>query len=261
MKKIFICILSLIICNKLSAQQLAPIKAAMGKVGLEFSLDATGSPVYAVNFGDKAVIKPSHMGIKLLDDSSFDTHFTILKTERKTVDETWEPVWGEVSHIRNHYEEVTVHLQQQNVPHRLMDIVFRVFADGVGFRYEFPVQPNLKYFIVSDELTEFSLTGDNKTFWIPGDYDSNDYPYTVSPISQVDASVLAKSATDIGVRYVPDKYGIQTPLMMKTADGLYINIHEAALQNYTSMQLHADTKTYKLTANLVGDAAGNKAYL
>ena len=110
-----------------------------------------------------------------------------------------------------------VHLKQKNAPGRLMNIIFRVFEDGVGFRYEFPKQPSLKYFIVADELTEFSLTGDNKTFWIPGDYDSNEYQYTISPLSKVDASVLAKSATDIAVRFVPDKYGIQTPLMMKTS--------------------------------------------
>ncbi len=261
MKRILICLLSLTISHILMAQDGASIKAVMDKVQLQFNLDAAGSPVYAVNYGDKAVIKPSHMGIKLLDDSSFDKHFILLNTERKAVDETWEPVWGEVSHIRDHYEQMTVHLQQQNAPHRLMDIVFRIFADGVGFRYEFPIQPNLQYFVVSDELTEFALTGDNKTFWIPGDYDSNEYPYTTSPISQVDASVLYQSEAEIAVRFVPDKYGIQTPLMMKTIDGLYINIHEAALQNYTSMQLHVDTKTFKLTANLVADAVGNKAYM
>ncbi len=224
-------------------------------------LDPDGRPLYSVNYGDKPVIKSSHLGIKLLNDSAFDGHFTILKTDTNSFDETWQPVWGEVSHIRNHYRQLTVYLQQTDQPHRLLNLVFRVFEDGVGFRYEFPVQPTLKYFIVSDELTEFSLTGDNKTFWIPGDYDSNEYPYTTSPISQVDASVLAKSETDIAVRYVPDKYGIQTPLMMKTTDGLYLNIHEAGLQNYTSMQLHADVKTYKLTANLVADALGNKAYM
>src|ERR1700722_4374347 len=114
MKKIFICLLSLIICSGIKARDITPVRARMDKVQLAFSLDAAGSPVYSVNYNDKAVIKPSHMGIKLLDDSAFDKHFTILKTERKTVDETWEPVWGKVSHIRNHYEEVTVHLQQQN---------------------------------------------------------------------------------------------------------------------------------------------------
>jgi len=260
-RRLFICLISLAVFGRVKAQGSQPVHAEMNKVSFDFSLDADGQPVYDVFYGGEAVIKTSHMGIKLLNDSSFSNHFTVISTERKVVDETWEPVWGEVSHIRNHYEQVTVHLKQQNTPKRLLDIVFRIFEDGVAFRYEFPLQPNFKYFIVSDELTEFSLTGDNKTFWIPGDYDSNEYPYTVSPISQVDASVLAKSATDIAVRYVPDKYGIQTPLMMKTAGGLYINIHEAALRDYTSMQLHVDTRTYKLTANLVADATGNKAYM
>jgi hypothetical protein len=262
MKKIFICLIGLAVSGSAWAQgNTADIHVNMNKVKLDFKLDANGRPVYDVFYGQQSVINPSHLGIKLLDDSNFDDHFEIKGAERKTVDENWDPVWGEVKHIRNHYEQLTIHLKQQNAPKRLLDIVFRVFEDGVGFRYEFPQQPNLKYFIVSDELTEFSLTGDHKTFWIPGDYDSNEYQYTVSPISQIDASVLAKSATDIAVRYVPDKYGVQTPLMMKTSDGLYINIHEAALQNYTSMQLHADTKTFKLTTNLVADAVGNKAYM
>ncbi len=261
MKKIFICFFGLALFSGARAQDSQPVHAEMNKVKFDFMLDADGRPVYDVFYGAQPVIKPSHMGIKLANDASFDDHFEITGKEWKTVDETWEPVWGEMSHIRNHYEQVIIHLKQQNAPKRSLDIIFRVFADGVAFRYEFPEQPNLKYFIVSDELTEFALSGDNKTFWIPGDYDSNEYSYTVSPISQVDASVLAKSATDIAVRYVPDRYGIQTPLMMKTADGLYINIHEAALKDYTSMQLHVDTKTYKLTANLVADAVGNKAYM
>jgi len=260
-RKIFIILFGLAIFNRAWAQNQQILHAGMNSVKLDFMLDADGRPLYKVYFGDKPIINNSYLGIKLANDSAFDKHFKITGSEKTEVDEYWVPVWGEVSKIRNHYEQLTVHLKQQRAPGRLLNIVFRVFADGVGFRYEFPNQANLKYFIVSDELTEFSLTGDNKTFWIPGDYDSNEYPYTVSPISQVDASVLAKSATDIAVRYVPDKYGIQTPLMMKTADGLYINIHEAALQNYTSMQLHADVKTFKLTTNLVADALGNKAYL
>jgi hypothetical protein len=260
MKKIFVCFICLIILNGARAQD-SSTHVSLNKIKLDFILDANGRPVYSVYFGQTPVIKPSHLGIKLLNDNNFDTHFELTGTEKKSVDETWNPVWGDVSTIRNHYEQVTVHLKQQTGQKRLLDIVFRVFEDGVGFRYEFPQQPNLKYFIVSDELTEFSLTGDHKTFWIPGDYDSNEYPYTISPLSKVDASVLAKSATDIAVRFVPDRYGIQTPLMMKTADGLYINIHEAALRDYTSMQLHVDPKTFKLTTNLVADAMGNKAYL
>jgi hypothetical protein len=237
------------------------ITAGMDRVKLEFNLDDTGRPVYAVYFDQKAVIKPSRLGIKLVDQPGFDGHFTVVSTDRKTVDEQWTPVWGEVNHIRNHYEQVTIHLKQQGKLARMLDITFRVFADGVGFRYEFPHQPNLNYFIVADELTEFSLTGDHKTFWIPGDYDSNEYAYTTSPISQVDAFKMYKASTDIAIRFVPDQYAVQTPLMMKTADGLYINIHEAALVNYTSMQLHVDRSNYKLTAALVPDAYGNKAYL
>jgi hypothetical protein len=261
MKKIFICMFSLVIIQGAIAQENKTVEVNMNKVKLQFMLDADGRPVYSVNYGQSPVIKPSHLGIKLQNDSNFDDHFELSGTERKSVDETWNPVWGEVSRIRNHYEQVIVHLKQQSGQKRLLDLVFRVFEDGVGFRYEFPQQPNLKYFVVADELTEFSLTGDHKTFWIPGDYDSNEYPYTISLLSKVDASVLAKSATDIAVRFVPDQYGVQTPLMMKTAEGLYINIHEAALKDYTSMQLHVDTKTFKLTTNLVADAVGNKAYM
>jgi len=260
MKNIYTCLLSLLLVTGVNAQNEQAIHAGMDKVKLDFVLDA-GRPLYRVYYDNKPVINSSYLGIKLANDVAFDKDFKLVGSEKTTIDETWTPVWGEVNKIRNHYEQVTIHLKQQNAPGRLLNIIFRVFADGVGFRYEFPKQPNFNYFIVSDELTEFSLTGDHKTFWIPGDYDSNEYPYTISPISKIDASVLAKSATDIAVRYVPDQYGIQTPLMMKTADGLYINIHEAALSNYTSMQLHADTKTFKLTANLVGDALGNKAYM
>jgi len=260
LRKIFIFLFTLVIFNRASAQNQQILHAGMNGVKLDFTLDRDGQPSYKVYFGDKPVVNNSYLGIKLANDTALDKHFIITGSEKSEVDETWVPVWGEVNKIRNHYEQLTIHLKQGGTG-RLMNIVFRVFGDGVGFRYEFPNQSNLKYFIVSDELTEFSLTGDNKTFWIPGDYDSNEYPYTVSPISQVDASVLAKSATDIAVRFVPDKYGIQTPLMMKTADGLYINIHEAALKDYTSMQLHVDTKTFRLIASLVADAVGNKAYM
>lgn len=237
------------------------ITAGMNKVKLDFSLDAAGRPVYAVYFNREAVINPSHMGIKILNDTNLDSNFTITGTERKSVDNSWNPVWGEVKTIRDHYEQLTVHLRQKNSPARLLDIVFRVFEDGVGFRYEFPRQPGLKYFIVSDEVTEFALASNNKTFWIPGDYDTNEYPYTTSLISQVNNTGVVNSSDDIAVKVAPDKYAVQTPLMMKTPDGLYINIHEAALVNYSSMQLHVDTATYKLTASLVPDAVGNKAYM
>jgi hypothetical protein len=260
MKKIYICLLGLLISGQLLAQDNKTINISLNKVRLEFMLDERGAPGYAVYFNNAPVVKKSKLGIALNDDVALANDFELLSTDKKQVDETWKPVWGEVSHIRNHYEQETVHLKQRNT-NRLMDIVFRVFEDGVGFRYEFPKQPNLKYFVVSDELTEFSLTGDHKTFWIPGDYDTNEYRYTTSGLSEVDAWKVMKAATDIAVRVTPDQYAVQTPLMMKTSAGLYINIHEAALINYPAMQLHVDRSTFKLSARLVPDAVGNKAYL
>lgn len=261
MKKVYIYLLSFSISVNAFAQEKKTAGAQLSKVKLDFAIDADGHPEYSVTYNQKPVIKPSRMGIKLLNDAGFDRHLQLINTKTTDVDELWKPVWGEVSVIRNHYQQLTVHLKQAEAPGRLMDIVFRVFEDGVGFRYVFPQQPNLRYFIVSDEVSQFSLTGDHKTFWIPGDYDSNEYSYTTSKLSEVDAFVPYKAATDIAVRVVPDQYAVQTPLMMKTADDLYINIHEAALVNYTAMQLHVDRASYQLSANLVPDALGNKAYM
>ncbi|MDB5031698.1 glycoside hydrolase family 97 protein [Mucilaginibacter sp.] len=260
MKYIYIFLLGFIIPLGLAAQEKPAVSAGMNKVKLDFRLDAQGHPEYAVYYDQKPIIKPSRLGVKLLDNTGLDHGFVITGTEKKSIDEQWNPVWGEVKTIRNHYEQVIVHLKQ-NGQGRLMDIVFRVFEDGVGFRYVFPKQPDLKNFIVTDEVTEFALAGNHKTFWIPGDYDSNEYPYTTSAISEINNQPIVASSDDIAVKTVPDKYAVQTPLMMKTADGLYINIHEAALVNYTSMQLHVDIATYKLTASLVPDALGNKAYM
>jgi len=261
LRKLYIILFAAFAVQGLSAQESKELSASMGKVKFSFALDETGSPVYAVYFNQKPVIRPSHMGFMLLDDSSFYKDFIMTGSARKSVDGTWQPVWGETKNIRDHYEEVAVHLQQKKSPGRLLDIIFRVFEDGVGFRYEFPKQPNLKYFIVSDELTEFNLTGNHKTFWIPGDYDSNEYPYTTSGLSEINNTQIVNASTAIAVRVVPDPYSVQTPLMMKTADNLYINIHEAALVDYPAMQLHVDGKSFQLSARLVPDAVGNKAYL
>ncbi|MDB5133789.1 MAG: glycoside hydrolase family 97 protein [Mucilaginibacter sp.] len=261
MKKIFICLLSLVLFNGVKAQGNKSIRVSMNKVQLEFMLDAEGKPIYSVYYGEKPVIKPSAMGFTLANDSAFDKNFELTGSARTAVDETWKPVWGEVSSIRNHYEQLTVRLKQKSSPNRLLNIIFRVFEDGVGFRYEFPKQPGLKYFVVSNELTGFNLAGDHKAFWIPGDYDTNEYPYTTSKISEIDNTQMVNSSTDIAIRVAPDRYAVQTPLMMKSADGLYINIHEAALVNFPAMQLHVDNNTYKLTASLVPDAVGNKAYV
>lgn len=232
--------------------------AVMDKVRLLVRADASGGVSYQVSFGGKPVVLPSRLGFSLDQDSLFYTGFSWAGVDRKDVDEQWEPVWGETKSIRNHYQQLTVHLTKAG---RRLDIVFRVFADGVGFRYEFPKQDGLKYFVVTDERTEFRMAGDHKTFWIPGDFDTNEYPYTTSALSGIDNRSLVAKSTDIAVRVAPDPYAVQTPLMMKSDDGLYINIHEAALVNYPAMQLHVDKGSRTLSAALVPDAVGNKAYL
>jgi hypothetical protein len=233
----------------------------MGRVGHVFLLDRGGVPRYEIRYGSKPVILTSALGFKLNVDSSFSSGFSLVGIEKRKVDESWHPVWGEVRTIRNHYEEMTVHLRKEGSSTRLLDLVFRVFEDGVGFRYVFPKQPNLRYFIVNDERTQFRMAGDHKTFWIPGDYDTNEYPYTTSRLSEIDNRQLVANSTAIAVRVAPDSYAVQTPLMMKSAEGLYLNIHEAALVGYPAMQLHVDRAGLSLECALVPDPVGNKAYL
>jgi len=257
LKKALIFLFFISLFGNISAQV---ITADMGKVKMDFTLNKDGAPIYSVSYDQKTIIKPSALGFIFVSNDNFNSNFEILGSENKSVDETWKPIWGEVNEIRNHYNEVTVHLKQ-NATNRLLDIVFRVFAGGVGFRYEFPKQPGIKYFIVTDELTQFNLTGNHKAFWIPGDYDTNEYPYTTCKLSEIDNKELVEKSTAIAVRVAPDRNAVQTPLMLKTNDGLYINIHEAALVNYPAMQLHVNDSTYQLSARLVPDALGNKAYL
>ncbi len=231
------------------------------KVKLEFKLDAAGIPLYSVFFDGKEIVRPSRLGFRLNNGTRLDSNFSILKTASGSTDETWKPVWGEVSNIRNKYNQLTVQLKQKNARGIFLNIIFKVYEEGVGFRYEFPVQPDLGFFIISEECTGFNLTGDHKAFWIPGDFDSNEYLYSTSKISEVDAWKFPIISGGGIQNNIPDQYAVQTPLMLKTADGLYINIHEAALINYSSMQLHVDRTTFRLTSSLVPDAAGNKAYL
>jgi hypothetical protein len=261
-KRVFLCLLCIItILPGSYSQEKNAAFVSINKIKLELGLDPKGIPQYSVYFGGKPVIMPSRLGFRLKGDIALDSNFQIFKADSLTVDETWKPVWGEVNQIRNHYNQLSVHLQQKATPGLLLNIVFKVFEDGVGFRYEFPLQPNLKYFVVSDEKTEFNLTGDHKAFWIPGDYDSNEYLYTTSKLSEVDAWKFPMISSGTKNENRPGQYAVQTPLMLKTSDGLYINIHEASLVDYPSMQLHVDRPTHKLSSNLVPDAAGNKAYL
>ena len=257
--KVIACFCLCFFCYRIQAQQ--NLTATMGRVQLTFFVDADGRPLYAVNYGDKPVVLASRLGFVLRDEADFDRGFVVEGSEQQTVDDSWKPVWGETAVIRDHYQQLTVHLRKTGGLKRRLEIVFRVFEDGVGFRCVFPKQAGLTYFVVADERTQFRLTGDHKTFWIPGDYDTNEYPYTTSALSAIDNQTLVRTSTDIAVRVAPDVHSVQTPLMMKSVDGLYLNIHEAALVDYPAMQLHVDAKTFTLTAALVPDAVSNKAYL
>ena len=230
------------------------------RLKLQFSVNKDGVPVYSLQLAGKQVLGQSQMGIAIKDDNGFTKDLAVTGVDSSTMDENWNTVWGEEKTIRNNYKQLAINLRQNSGKKLQLRIVFRLFNAGLGFRYEFPAQPSLQYFIVTNETTQFNLGADHKAFWIPGDYDTNEYPYTESKLSEVDA--LAKgNATEISTRTVIAKNAVQTPLMMKSASGLYINIHEAALKEYPAMDLLIDAPAgFILTTQLVPDAVGNKAY-
>jgi len=230
------------------------------KLSLTFALTADGTPTYALSFGKRAVILPSTLGMELKNAPAFRSGFTVVKAETSTTDRSWEPVLGEVKSVRDRYRELRVTLRESGERARTMTVTFRLYDEGLGFRYELPQQPHLGYFTVSDERTQFALTGDHAAFWIPGDFDTNEYEYKRSALSAVDATG-GMSATEIATRTVIGKNYVQTPLMMKSADGLYINVFEAALVNYPAMCVAVDQQRFVLTSALAPDAVGNKAYL
>lgn len=213
---------------------------------------------YEISYKKKEAIRTSGLGFVLKEPSVRLDYFEVLSKHQSTADENWQPVWGEVRSIRNNYNQLVLKLKGQNGI--LVDLVIRVFNDGAAFRYSFPKQPTLNHFIIADELTQFVMTGDHKAFWIPGDYDTNEYAYYTSNLSGVDASG-GGFAQEIHAKTFFDKNAVQTPLMMKSKEGLYINIHEAALINYPAMNLVINKSNFTLSSHLVPDAVGNKAYL
>ncbi|NMH24926.1 glycoside hydrolase family 97 protein [Flavobacterium solisilvae] len=226
---------------------------------VNFGLDNEGKPNYSVTLKDKKVVNQSFLGLKLKDGTDFTKGFTVENSNTSTFDEVWKPVLGEQSSIRNNYNEFVINLIQKKSEKRLT-IVFRVYDEGVAFRYEFPKQKDLNYFIVKEEKTEFNLAGNHKTFWIPGDFDSQEYVYNETLLSEIDNEKLDLN-NGIGVKSIPGKYAVQSPLMMKSSDGLYINIFEAATVNYPVMHLELNPKTFGLTSILAPNAIGDKAYL
>ncbi|MBE6248716.1 MAG: glycoside hydrolase family 97 protein [Prevotella sp.] len=261
----------------------ASVLSPNGNIELKFSLSEFGQPVYEVTYKNRPVIKPSHLGLELAKDKhasmGMREHdllegFTIAKEETTTFDETWRPVWGETATIRNHYNEYAVTLSQKwldRLPsnpdgprlaprqyNRTMIIRFRVYDDGVGFRYEFPQQRDLTYFLIKEEKSEFAMAGDHVAWWLPGDYDTQEQETQQTRLSEIrDRFKKAVNWTNSSVA-VFSETGVQTSLQMKSDDGLYINIHEAACQDYATMHLNLDDKTLVFTSWLTPDATGLK---
>jgi len=246
----------LLLAGILNAQT---IQSPSKEISVAFKLTAEGKPSYSVTYKNKQVVNESLLGIALKDTEALDTGFTITNTENKSVNESWKPVLGEQSTIQNKYNQATFSLAQKDTGRKL-DIVFKVYEEGVAFRYEFPKQEKLNYFIISDEKTEFNLTGNHKVFWIPGDYDSQEYVYNETKLSEIDNDKLNLN-NGIAVKSIGGRYVVQSPLMMKSADNLYLNIFEAAVVNYPVMHLDVNASNYKMKSHLVPNAIGDKAYL
>lgn len=266
MKKIVLACVCLLQASVIFAQAKTTVYSPGSNVQVNFWLSDAGTPYYEVLYKKRTVLLPSALGFEIkqtIDNKvlpSLRENLSITGSVQKNVDSKWNPVWGDMKTIRDHYNQLTVNLAQKGNDAILFNIVFKVFDDGVGFRYEFPPQKNLHHFIVSEEKTEFHLTGDHTAFWIPGDYDSNEFSPNVTALSEVNAEDPKYAAAIFAHQFI-EKDAVQTPLMLKSKEGLYINIHEAALVNYPAMNLHINKADFNLSSVLVPDALGNKAYM
>lgn len=237
-------------------------KSPDGKLEVSFDLMSDGTPTYSLNYNDKPVILTSKMGFEFKKGASMLNGFRLERTTRDSFDETWEPVWGETKSIRNNYNEMAVRLAQDaDGKTREMIIRFRVYNDGLGFRYEWPEQKDFNYFVIKEERTEFAMTGDHTAYWIPGDYDTQEYDYTVDRLSEIrkDMPKVLNPSNSSTTVFSPT--GVQTSIQLKTDDGVYLNIHEAACVNFATMHLNLDDKNFVFTSWLTPDARGDKGYM
>ncbi|WP_462319395.1 glycoside hydrolase family 97 N-terminal domain-containing protein, partial [Marinilabilia sp.] len=238
--------------------QAAELKSPDGSFHLSFEVK-DGVPVYKLDLNNQPVVLESRLGFELKDAEDLLDGFKLTKVDESSYDQTWEPVWGEVKEIRNHYNELAVTLEQEETG-RIMMVRFRLFNDGLGFRYEFPQQDNLTYFVITDEKTQFAMAGDHTAYWIPGDYDTQEYDYTTSKLSEI-RGLMDQAITPNASQTPFSDTGVQTSLMMKTDDGLYINLHEAALIEYSCMHLELDDENMVFESHLTPDAVGNMVYM
>ena len=245
------------------------VKSPNGKVAVTFSLSASGQPTYEMTFKNRQVVKPSHLGLELakdkhaskgLQETDLMDGFKIADTKISTFDETWKPVWGQYKQIRNHYNELAVSLHQAS-SNRTIIIRFRVYDEGMGLRYEFPQQSSLNYFIIKEEHTQFAMTGDHKAWWLPGDYDTQEQETQETKLSEIRERFKKAVNWDNSSVSVFSPTGVQTSLQLKTQDGLYLNIHEAACINYATMHLNLDDKNFVFESWLTPDATGLKGFM
>lgn len=276
MKKLFLLLCISVITNYMVAQEL---KSPDENLSMIFSVQEDGIPTYKLTYKGKDVIKPSRLGLELKDENptaEFGTEmgmkgksnnpktslydkFSVTDTQTSTFDEIWKPVWGEVNEIRNHYNELAVTLNQSGTNRQIV-IRFRLFNDGLGFRYEFPQQADLNYFVIKEEKSQFAMPGDIKAYWIPGDYDTQEYDYVISNLSEI-KGLFKNAVTDNASQKQFSETGVQTPLMLKSNDGIYINIHEAALVDYSALSLNMDENNFTFESWLTPDARGDKGYM
>ncbi|NGP76862.1 glycoside hydrolase family 97 protein [Balneolaceae bacterium YR4-1] len=220
-------------------------------VRISFSLSENGTPQYQVAYRNQTLIDPSSLGFEFKNSGSLNSNFSIESTHTRSVDETWNPVWGENSEVENRFNELLVELQEQSEPYRRLHLRFRAYDDGIGFRYEIPLQQNLTdTLFITDELTEFKLKGDHDTWWIPGDWDIYEHLYNTTKFSEIDAT-SKRDHPNLAQTYIPEN-AVNTPVTMKTAEGLYLSFHEADLTDYAGMTLKVDTANMSMTSNLVG---------
>lgn len=231
-----------------------------GNLKMQFHLSDEGKPVYSLMYKEKEVINESKMGFQISPSIAFDRNFSVVETKIDSCNTVWNTVWGQNSEISDHHKELWVALKQEKSG-RLLNIRFRLFNDGLGFRYEFPVPSNLRHFTLKEELTEFQLAGNHKAFWIPADYDTNEFQITTSRLSEVPYLIDEARNEPLACKSPTPNLAVQTPLMLKSDNGLYINIHEAALVNYPAMHLNLDAETYLMSAHLTPDKNGNKGYI
>ena len=234
------------------------VKSPDDNVSILFSLSDNGTPQYRVAYKSQTLIDTSSLGFEFKNASPLKNNFSIVSTHTRSVNETWNPVWGENSEIKNHFNELLIEMQEQSEPYRRLHLRFRAFNDGIGFRYEVPMQQSLTdTLFITDELTEFKLTGDHDTWWIPGDWDIYEHLYNTTKFSEIDA-ISKRDHPNLAQTYIPEN-AVNTPVTMKTGDGTYLSFHEADLTDYAGMTLKIDSLNLKMSSNLVGsDRRGHK---